>query len=284
VEVLEFQPRVGRTVRLPWEPFRLIPLGDIQAGIASCDLDLLDRTVQRGLAAGAWFIGMGDYLDVMSPSNRRAWAASQFYDSVREAMDSHMRRQEQDLLKILGPTRSRWLGMLEGHHTYEYEDGSTTDINLCNALNAKFLGHSTLMRLVFGDRHGHKLAWKIFAHHGIGSGQSVGSPLLKLEKVLEWAEADLYLMGHQHKRVAGHVPRFYLTEAADPELITRERLLVGTGSYLKGYMKGSISRGRPGGTYVEQAMMRPVSLGSPIIECIPERKGDSYLVRFEATV
>ena len=45
-----------------------MPLGDLQAGIAECDIDLLARKVNKALNLGAYFIGMGDYLDVASPS------------------------------------------------------------------------------------------------------------------------------------------------------------------------------------------------------------------------
>lgn len=280
MEVLDFVPRVG-SPRLPWEPIKLIPLGDIQAGVPACDLDLLQRTVDRGLREGAFFIGMGDYLDVASPSNRQKFKNSGFYDSVRDAMDAHMYRQEQALMDIIGPTRNRWIGMLEGHHLWEYQDGSTTDINLCKALNTKFLGDCAMVRLTFADANGHSVQCVIWGHHGNGSGITSGAPLNKLERVVEWAEADLYLMGHQHKRVAASLPRFYLTKGRNPTILARERLLVGCGSYLKGYMAQSVTEGRPGGTYVEQAMMRPVSLGSPIITITPVRHGDSYLIEFE---
>ena len=102
MQIIEF---AGKTSLLPWEPFKLMPLGDVQAGIASCDLDLLERTVDRGLKEGAYFIGMGDYLDVASPSNRQKLRAASFYDSVREMMDESMRREEAQLLTILSKTR-----------------------------------------------------------------------------------------------------------------------------------------------------------------------------------
>ena len=267
-------------LRLPWEPIRLIPLGDIQAGIEACDLGLLKRAVQRGVSEDAWFIGMGDYLDVASPSNRKMLRATPLYDSVRDMMDAQMRKQEDDLMEVLYPTTGRWLGMLEGHHTWEYQTGETTDTNLCRTLGAPFLGHCGLIRLNF-QSPGTQVSCTIFAHHGVGSGTSVGAPLVKLERVVEWCEADLYLMGHQHKRVAGHIPRFYMTNGSQPELLARERLLVGTGSYLRGYLQGGRSGGRAGGSYVEQAMMRPVSLGSPTVLIRPVRAGSHNLIEFE---
>ena len=182
-----------------------------------------------------------------------------------------MREEEEKLLKILAPTKDRWFGMLTGHHWWQFEDGSTTDTNLCKALNTKHLGTCSIVRLQFKDESKHYNECLIYAHHGVGSGVGAGAPLRKLEQVMVWAEADLYLMGHQHKRVGAHQPRFYLTEGRDPILIAREKCLVGTGSYLKGYMQGSKRGGVAAGGYVETAMMTPVSLGSPLIQITPRR-------------
>ena len=128
-----------------------------------------------------------------------------------------------------------------------------------------------MIRLKFMDSARHSVVCTIWAHHGVGSGVGVAAPITKLERVLEWAEADLYLMGHQHKRAAGASPRFYIVGDKTPIMVARERLLVGTGSYLRGYLRGSKADGRPGGTYVEKGMMRPVSLGSPLIRIEPTR-------------
>jgi len=47
------------------DPFRIIPIGDIQwnGRPAAVALDLLKRTIDVGMKQGAWFIGMGDYID-----------------------------------------------------------------------------------------------------------------------------------------------------------------------------------------------------------------------------
>ena len=286
IEILDFSPKTSKLKRLPWEPIKLMPLGDIQSGVDSCDLDLLAKRIDRGVREGALFIGMGDYLDVASPSSRAKLKAGGFYDSVWETLDDAMLHHESDLMRILEPTIGRWLGLLEGHHTYEYQNGSTTDINLCRQLGTDFLGSCSMIRLRFDDGNRHSVDCVIWAHHGVGAGVSAAAPVVKLERVVEWADADLYLMGHQHKRAAAAIPRFYMVGNKNPTVVARERLLVGTGSYLKGYMKGSVSGGRKGGTYVEKAMMRPVSLGSPLITIIPTRVvidgHDTTLIEFEA--
>lgn len=230
------------------------------------------------MANDAWFIGMGDYLDVASPSNRAAWKALYKYDSVEKMMHEKMLEEEDKLFDILKPTKDRWLGMLSGHHYWEFEDGSNTDINLCKRLGTKHLGDCAMVRLQF-ERPEHKesVSCVIWCHHGDGSGNGVGAPLSRLEKAVEWVEADLYLMGHHHKLVSAPIPRFYLTSGKEPLLIAREKRLVATGSYLKGYMQGSKNVGGTAkGTYIEKKMLTPVALGSPTVTVTPrkyERQG-----------
>ena len=269
------------TRTLKFEPITIMPLGDIQSGVASCDMDLLAENVQKGMEAGAYFIGMGDYIDCASPSNRAALKSARLYDTIYSTMDEAVGRQMRDLMEIIAPTKGRWFGMLTGHHVWEFQDGTTSDTRLCDELQTTHLGDAAMIKLHFADSK-KELDCIIWAHHGEGSGTTVAAPLNKLEKVIEWAEADLYLMGHQHKRVAANVPRFYIVEET---LVARERVVVCTGSYLKGYMQGSKAGPRAGGTYVEKGMMRPVSLGSPMIRLIPQRKRignvDVCLMKFE---
>ena len=53
------------------------------------------------------------------------------------------------------------------------------------------------------------------------------------------------------------------------KLIHRDIILACTGGYLKGYMANNQVGGRPGGTYVERALMNPVSLGGITIHVRP---------------
>lgn len=266
-----------------------MPIGDIQFGMDTCDVDLLKRNVERGMRADAYFIGMGDYVDVASPSNRAALRSVQLYDSTRAALDEAVTAKEDQLAEILVPTAGRWLGLLSGHHYFDHDDGTTSDTRLAQRLDAIHLGDCSLTRVSFADGNRHVASCTIWSHHGQGSGANAAAPLNKLEKVVQWVEADLYLMGHQHKRVAASIPRFYMIGERAPLLVARERLIVCTGSYLKGYMQGSAdTRGIPTGTYVEQKMLAPVMLGSPLITIRPtrvNRRGNDFsTLEFEVSI
>ncbi len=258
-----------KTIKGPNEGLKLCPLGDIQSGTEACDLDLLQRTVDRAMREQALFIGMGDYLDVASPSNRAKIKSAGLYDSVFEAMDSHMRQLQGELFDILRPTAGRWLGLLSGHHYWDYQHGGSTDTELSDMLETEFLGTSAMVRLEFGKT----AVCTIFAHHGQGSGSSSTSALVKLEKALQWVEADILLMGHYHRRNSAAVPRISVEMVSGkPVLVAREKRIVATGSYLKGYMQGMRKNGRPGDTYVGEAMLGPVALGSPMVSITPVEK------------
>lgn len=265
METFNYVPQTITKLVLPWEQINIMPIGDVQAGTPACDLDLLERNIEEGLKADAYFVGMGDYLDTASPSNRAAWKQMNKYDSFELMMDEKMLEEEDKLFKVLAPTKGKWLGLLTGHHYWKFMDGTTTDTHLCTRLGTKHLGDCSMFRLQFQKPEIQKdsISCVIWAHHGDGAGASIGAPLAKLERVMQWAEADIYLMGHQHKLVSAPIPRFYLTPKGN--LFARQKRLVATGSYLKGYIQG-------GTTYVEKKLLTPVSLGSPLIHITPVRR------------
>ena len=148
MEIQVYQPQVVASWNLPMREVRIMPISDIQYGAAGCDVDRLRRHLKWGVANDFYFIGLGDYVDVMSPSNRRKWAEAGFYDSVREAMDEKMDRVGKEIQRILEPTKGRWLGLLTGHHFHEFQDGTTTDTRLAAYLETKFMGDGAAVSIL----------------------------------------------------------------------------------------------------------------------------------------
>ena len=252
----------------------------MQAGIEECDIELLKRTVHEALENDAYFIGMGDYLDCASPSNRKSWTAMTKYDSFEKAMDEKMALEEDKLMEILEPTRGRWLGMLTGHHYWQFMDGTTTDTRLADRLETVHLGKSAMVRVYFED-DSRKAMCTIWCHHGQGS----GDPMLKLRKMAGVFDADLYLMGHYHQLKPDMLPRLTVVGPKNaPRLLDRNRKLVATGSYLRGYMAGNRKGNVADGTYVEQAVMVPVSLGSPLVDITPIQEHGVSMVDIRVTI
>ena len=289
-----------KSLILPWaEETLIVPIGDVQYGVPACDTDRLQRLVDWAMAKpkrgekakSVYFIGMGDYVDFGSPSNRSALKAmiakGELYDSAVSAIDQAAEEHIANLLDILGPTKGKWLGLVEGHHYWSFNDGTTSDTRLAQALEAPFLGTCAILQVRWDDpwKNAPGTAGKggpspfnpymnIWVHHGRGSGQTQGAPINKLEKLANaWDDIDVFLMGHHHKKGAAKIqkirPRFSGAPHGRHKLEHRNVILAGTGSYLKGYLVGSQRDGRAGGTYVEQGMMTPVALGGVVIWARP---------------
>ena len=268
------EPQTWATYERSLDDIRILPIGDIQAGAPGCDLPLLKKYVDWGVSNNCWYIGLGDYCDSLSPSNKKTieGVIPSLYDSARIMLDEAAQLQLDRLCKVLLPTKGRWLGILKGHHSYTFADGTTTESRLCNLLDARHAGYCTAILLPF--RSGH-LAENlvIWAHHGHGSGQTVAAPLNKLEKMTSSFFADIYMMGHYSRYATTTKPWINYEWRRKRHSISWksvDRHLVVTGSYMKGYEEGSKdAMGLPTGSYVERGMMSPLTLGSPLVTIRP---------------
>jgi len=259
-------------------PVTLMPIGDAQVGVEAADLSRLKNHMYWGFhTKHAMFLGMGDYVDMASPSNRRTLKAAGLYDTVTDALYAKAVEDIQTFLGVTEYTKGAWLGLLQGHHYMEMPNGLTSDMHLAEALRTQFLGDSALVRIVF-DKHtdadGLPVKADIWCHHGRGGGASVAAPINYLEKIARGFDADIYLMGHQHKKIAAPIDEIYYSRSG--RMLHHTKVLACTGSFLKGYLANSTSEGRAGGTYVEKGMMTPVSLGGIVIELgiVKEEYGD----------
>jgi hypothetical protein len=230
------------------DTFKLIPFGDVHR-----DSDMhAHRKWQEFLEysrgqKNALFLGMGDYCDGISTSERMVINNGGLHDTTRRSIEGLYKKVTKDLISELSFMRGRLIGMLGGNHYYEFGEGSTTDHVLADALGTRFLGVSSLIRLAVRKHTGGTvLNFDIFAHHGKGGGGSAGGTFNTIEKMAATAEADLYLMGHDHKKgcVPGHT-RLKLVNAprmkSGLDIVEHTTWLGRTGSFLKAYEDGRVS-------------------------------------------
>jgi hypothetical protein len=229
------------------EPIRLIPFGDIHR-----DSDMhAHRHWQEFLAyakkqKNALFLGLGDYTDGVSTSERIVLNDPGLHDTTKRTLDDVYKGVARTLANELGFMRGRCLGLLGGNHYFAFPDGQTTDHLLAHHLGCRFLGVSSLLRVAFrfgkGNHHAHL---DIFAHHGKGGGGLPGSQFNTIEKMSATAEADIYLMGHTHaKGCIPSSPRLRLHNTSQkPYVHLNERTpwLGRTGSFLKSYEPDRVS-------------------------------------------
>lgn len=271
------EAKLAAAVRADVPPMKTVvmPIGDMHYGAAGCAVDRLQKYVEWGVGHGVWWLGMGDYLDIASPSNRYKLRNADFYDSTAAMIENAALRMTKELSAILAPTKGRWLGMLQGHHYAEFENLDegyilSSDQILCQDLGAPFLGSCAMIDLRFGKPVDERCT--IWCHHGAGSGLTLAAPLNRLERLVTYFDADIYLVGHQHKLVAAPLDRLYTYWRSGEGVVQhRTKLLACTGGFLRGYEVGNRRRGRPQGDYTEKGMYHPTALGGILLTIQPRR-------------
>ena len=262
---------------VPWGEALIMPFGDIQYGAQGVDMDRFKRDFEWGMEHDAYFIGMGDMVDVASPSNRAELMRAKLYDSVKAMMEDAAYTHMEALMDVVRGSEGQWLGMHEGHHFWPFQDGETTDTKLADMLQTDFLGTCALTRITMKRSGGTSLKYDIWSHHGAGSGVALTAPLNKLEKVAGAFDADLFLINHYQR--AGVMSKDWLYVNNAGILKHKSRYLVATGGYMRGYTQG-IKEGKVArGSYVEQSLLIPTNLGGATIFLTPDRKNSQITAK-----
>jgi hypothetical protein len=240
----------------------LMPLGDIHYGSRDFPLQHLIDNIDWAIDHGCTFLGMGEYLDFTSHSQRSHMGVLR--ESTKEILDQMVLEQAQELLSVLAPTKGRWVGMLEGDHRWDFLGGTSVDQYLCSELKCPFLGTSAMIRITAGVKGHPEADAVLFIHHGIGSSRTAGGHLIQVENLMKVFDFDIGLMGHSHGKVATPIDKQVVT----PDGIHTHRtvILARTGAWLKGYgSSGPLKLNEPAvssrGSYVEQKAYQPSALG-----------------------
>lgn len=250
--------------------FHILPFGDVHWGAPLHSEDYWKRFCERGAELVArhpsqvFFVGMGDYQDMLSTSERENIERASIHDSTRETIEEWWQKRVEAYAKEIGFMRGRCIGLIEGNHYAQFEDGTTSTMRLCKIIGAKYLGCSCFVRLMFQlcnrhkkthGSHGSTLPVDLWAHHGKGAAMLSGGSLNTVEKMSMAADADIYLMGHDHR--VGTWPSTRLRLRGNHfgmRVEHRDILLVRTGSFLRGYVEGKRS-------YVADKALNPTQMG-----------------------
>lgn len=236
-----------------------------------------------------YFFGMGDYLDLLSASERDFMGRSGLHESTTQTLESFYFSKVREYCDELKFMKGKLLGMMEGNHHIRFSDGTTTAMTLCQQLKAKYLGDcaATKISLRFPS-HNSTREIVIVSHHGVGGGRTSGAQFNSLDQMASGFEgADIYVMGDNHQRGAVPVQRLFVTKnhLGSPIVKAKEILLMRSGSFLKGYVPGKSS-------YVVDANMRPSCLGAIRVDITPTRikfgshgsEGEETSIKMEAVV
>lgn len=260
------------------EPIYLIPFGDMHRFAPLCDVPKwLEFLIWAKHKKNAYFIGMGDYDDLASFSERKALLHASLHESTQQTLDDIYQERVRKLVKEIWFMKDKIIGLIEGNHFGALQSGMTTTQMMCDKLKCKYLGVSSFIRLSFPYGHKHA-SIDIWCHHGRGASRLAGGSINAVEQMTGLGEAQIYLMGHDHRKSIAMKSRLYL---ADDRLRQKKILLGRTGSFLLGYVDNQPS-------YVARGAMTPCDLGVIKIELTPrrnEKKGeDDYYIDIHSSL
>lgn len=260
------------------EKANLIFIGDIHWGEQGVHVDLLRQYMTWATEQdNPWFIMMGDSEEFARPSVRARLMASGLDDDVQLSMDRMIAREVDGLLEILSPMSERTLAVLEGHHSWRFMGGETTEMRIARELGAKYVGPMATIRVQLKPRkrtnNSAPAQVVILATHGSGGGVLRSGPINKIERFANGHEGvDIIAVGHSHRRFILDFARMRPIWSNRGGRHRQEDHLMwwmNTGTFLKGYYAGrkrhigpeEAGEDVPIAGYAEKAMMTPNSLG-----------------------
>ena len=209
----------------------------------------------------SYYMFLGDTQDSHSASERKL--LSQVHDCSKEHFDEVYGKLSDDFNKSVAFMKDRTIGCIEGNHYFEFLDGTTSTMRLCQALNARYLGNKAIVRIIL-KKGNEKTKLEYLVYHGRGGGQTAGACFNVLEKDLASLEGvDAVISGHDHSK--GHRPVSRVYTRPDMTIADKTIHLIKTGSYQTSYTQGQRS-------FATQRGMRAVPLGTPFITLMPYRE------------
>ncbi len=214
----------------------LIPFGDLHIGNPGFRERHLQRIIEEiRKTPDCRCIGMGDH-EELSRSAFRASIGSIPQDEKHSAMikiDDMVRSDlKKNATKYFKPIQNKLIGLIEGNHHWDFQDGTTSTQYMCQLLGVPYLDVVSLIRLSM-QRHGKvRKNLRVFAAHGWSSGyQLYGTDVNGLTKKASDFEADIYIAGHTHRGwMIPDIPTLTIPERGTLKVINRPRCFVRTSS------------------------------------------------------
>lgn len=267
MEFLEHKlPSKLETLNLKYEEIVLAPIGDVHYGAQGFAARSFSEYLKilREEYDNVYYVGMGDYIDATRATVRKSFKQMAVDDG--SFCDEYIDYKIQELTHILSQTRGKWLGMLQGNHSWDFRDGSTTESKLCAALDAPYLGDCADVQIKFHAQDKIRGTVGVWMHHGVGGRKYPVGKLL--DHVCPYfPDSDIFLMGHTHVREYRDVVRMHRMSGG---YIQKTGVAAITGGWLKGYTAGPSS-------YIERKALLPLAIGSIIIKIRPRLRHGYFM-------
>jgi len=241
------------------KPIRIVPIGDVHYNNPAFARDIWDRDKKRWSEycrhKDTYFITTGDIFEAMSTTERHHYIQTGLHDSNKTRWEREYAREVKTFCKEVPFMIDRTIACAGGNHFFSFYDGTTSDMALASELHAPYLGCSGYIILIL-EIGGYSHVVKIFVNHGKSSGRKAGSSFNALEDAASYfVDADIVLMGHDHKSGAVTLPALKCDQGhGNWKIKAFDRIVARTGSYLKSYEPETRS-------YAHDALYRPSTLG-----------------------
>lgn len=250
------------------DTLKIVPFGDVHRFAPLHAEKIWRKFIDRYKNdKSAYFIGMGDYLDELSTSERKAYINSDYHDSTTQNLSKFYSARAMNFAKEIEFMRGRIVGFCEGNHYVQLPSGETTTNLMCHELETKYLGVKSFIELIFriDEHHSNKVI--ICCHHGEPGGRRSMSSVGKLENMAHTHDADIILQGHDHRKNHIEVETIGIThtQMGKPNVIQKTKYCARTGGFLKGYVDQHQS-------YIADGNMPPNSLGNVEFHITPKLK------------
>jgi len=216
---------------------------------------------------------MGDAWDFIRPTMRARIEAPLVHDgSAKVQIDDMVRRAQDADLKQYAPFEGRMIGSHEGHHSWKFSEGVTTDQRLAAAMKSRFLGWIGATRLrirLEGTKRDSGYVKTLLSTHGQGGSRTAGSDAKYIDELAKGFMADIYVRGHSCKSLVHPAMSRREIRRSGPLGITQSTpWYINTPGMCEGYTDGWNS------SYAERAGYIPQSLGWCVIRLKLVRRKD----------
>lgn len=262
------------------DKFYIYPLGDLHTGVVHFDEELLKEKVQEIKSQkNTYWIGMGDYADLISPDDFKRWDGRILAEWMKGHEDNIGPTQCEHVDELLSPIWNKCLCLIEGNHDeeirrrhhYNFMDELLKKAN--KKAHVPYGGVSCFVRLVFrrlppenldskltGDRH----IYRIHARHGEGSARTAGARALSVLRLASsMSNSHIILMGHLHGQDSPELPQRIIEQ--NGKIKSFDSIAVMTGAWIQAYKQGVPP------CYLERWGCPPSNLGCPSIVIEPDK-------------
>lgn len=222
---------------------RVFPFGDLHVGskhfnprYIKKDLKQIDEDRENSR-----IIVIGDVIENANKSSVGAGVYEQSDDPITQVKKA---------AQIFYPYRDLIDGIVTGNHelrSYKSEQIDLMHLFACFlGLEDKYMGYSGIVGYSWNKRN-----YNVYVWHGAGGGGRPGSSLNKIEDQVKVVDADVYLMGHVHRKIA-YKKDVFRVDSRNRKMTKGEQMFIITGSSLEW-----------SGSYAQMAGLAPTTAGYP---------------------